>query len=116
MQQPLSSALNKSFTKATPFSVKAGDLKLRLNNRKNIFYANDVTALEVLPNYEALIGIKRIGIDDGSYATQGTQLNALAVDIEPKDTIIGGSYKDTMPVKNLMPYQVKIYITYETEL
>ena len=120
MQQPLSSALNKSFTKATAtplvFSVKSGDLKLRLNNRKNIFYANDVTALEVLPNYEALIGIKRIGIDDGSYATQGKQLNALAVDIEPKDTIIGGSYKDTMPVKNLMPYQVKIYITYEVEV
>ena len=114
------STSNKSSSKvAEPpfvFSVKAGDLKLRLNNPKDIFYANDVTAFEILPDYEKLIRIDRADFDDGSFGTRGKQLNPLAVDIETKDTIIGGSYKDTMNVKNLMPYQVKIYITYEVEV
>ena len=98
------------------FSVKAGDIKLRLNNPKNIFYADDIVAFEVLPDYEKLIGIKRADFDDGSFGTRGKTLTPLCVDIETKDTIIGGSYKDTMTVKNMMPYQVKIYITYEIEL
>lgn len=100
----------------TVFSIKAGDIKLRLNNPKNIFYADDIVAFEVLPDYEKLIGIKRADFDDGSFGTRGKTLNPLSVDIETKDTIIGGSYKDTMTVKNMMPYQVKIYITYEIDL
>lgn len=114
------SASNKSSSN-TPaqkpvFSIKAGDIKLRLNNPKNIFYAEDICAFEVLPDYEKLIGIERADFDDGSFGTRGKKLNPLAVDIETKDTIIGGSYKDTMNAKNLMPYQVKIYITYEVEV
>ena len=114
------SASNKSSSntpaKKPVFSIKAGDIKLRLNNPKNIFYADDICAFEVLPDYEKLIGIERADFDDGSFGTRGRKLNPLAVDIETKDTIIGGSYKDTMNVKNLMPYQVKIYITYEVEV
>ena len=56
------SASNKSSsedTKQTLFSVKTGDLKLRLNNPKNIFYADDVCAFEILPDYEKLIGIMK---------------------------------------------------------
>ena len=117
--EPLFSALSKSSSDAAVpqaiFSVKAGDIKLQLNNPKDIFYSEDVCAFEILPDYENLIGIQRIDFDDGSFSTQGTQLIPLAVEIETKDTIIGGSYKDTMPIKNLFPYQVKIYITYETE-
>jgi hypothetical protein len=117
--EPLFSALTKSSSEAVAtqavFSVKAGDIKLQLNNPKDIFYSEDVCAFEILPDYERLIGIKRVDFNDGSFGTQGTQLIPLAVEIETKDTIIGGSYKDTMPVKNLIPYQVKIYITYETE-
>ena len=112
------SASNKSSietTKQAPFSVKTGDLKLRLNNPKNIFYAEDVCAFEILPDYERLIGIKRADFDDGNFGTRGTKLVPLTVDIATKDTIIGGSYKDYMPVKNLFPYKVNIYITYETE-
>ena len=112
------SASNKSSsedTKQTLFSVKTGDLKLRLNNPKNIFYAEDVCAFEILPDYEKLIGIIRADFDDGNFGTRGKKLVPLAVDIATKDTIIGGSYQDNMPVKNLFPYQVKIYITYETE-
>lgn len=101
--------------KQTLFSVKTGDIKLRLNNRKNIFYADDVCAFELLPDYEKLIGIKKVGFDDGSFGTQGTQIIPLKVEIETKDTIIDGSYKDTMPIKKLFPYHVNIYITYEIE-
>lgn len=101
--------------KQTIFSVKAGDIKLRLNNPKNIFYSDDVCAFEILPDYERLIGIKRVDFDDGNFGTRGKKLVPLAVHIATKDTIIGGSYQDNMPVKNLFPYQVKIYITYETE-
>lgn len=114
----LFSASNKLSSEATTqsvFSVKTGDVKLRLNNPKNIFYAEDICAFEILPDYEKLIGIKRADFDDGSFGTRGKKLVPLAVEIETKDTIIGGSYKDTMPVKNLFPYQVKIYITYEIE-
>lgn len=112
------SASNKSSSEPTnqsTFSVKTGDLKLRLNNPKNIFYAEDVTAFEVLPDYEKLIGIDRPDFDDGSFGTRGTRITPLEVDIETQDTVIGGSYKDEMPVKNIFPYQVKIYITYEIE-
>lgn len=113
------SASNRSYDESsirqTVFSVKAGDIKLRLNNPKNIFYSDDVCAFEILPDYERLIGIKRADFDDGNFGTRGTKIVPLAVDIATKDTIIGGSYKDNMPVRNLFPYQVKIYITYETE-
>ena len=117
--EPLFSTLSNSATEAvakqTVFSLKAGDIKLQLNNPKDVFYAEDVCAFEILPDYEKLIGIQRVDFNDGSFATQGTQLIPLQVEIETKDTIIGGSYRDTMPVKNLFPYQVKLYITYETE-
>lgn len=116
--EPLFSALSKSYSdiaKQTVFSVKTGDIKLQLNNPKDIFYSEDVCAFEILPDYEKLIGITRADFNDGSFGTQGTKLIPLVVDIKTKDTIIGGSYKDTMPVENLFPYQVKIYITYETE-
>ncbi len=120
MQQVSFSASNKSSTNVSNapiiFSVKAGDIKLRLNTPRNIFYADDVVALEILPDYEKLIGIKRPDFEDGSFATRGKVITPLAVAIDTKDTIIGGAYKDTMTIKNMLPYQVKIYITYEIDL
>lgn len=111
-------ASNKSFAESnnkSPFAIKAGNLKLQLNNPKNVFYAEDVSVREVIPDYEKLIGIQKVGFDDGSFGTKGKPSPPRKVDIKTKDTIIGGYYQDTMPVTNLMPYQVKIYITYETE-
>lgn len=103
------------FNMPTTAAVKAGDIKLQLNNRKDIFYAEDVCAFELLPDYEGLTGIQRADFDDGGFGTRGSKLIPLKVEIETKDTIIGGYYKDTMPVQNLFPYQLKIYITYEIE-
>ena len=104
-----------SFNEArdTRFSVKAGDIKLQLSNRMNIFYAEDVCAFEILPDYENLIGIEKV--DFNSFSTHGTQLIPLNVEIKTKDTIIGGSYRDTMPITELAAYDVKIYISYEIE-
>ena len=53
-------------TKQTPFSVKSGDLKLRLNNPKNIFYAEDVCAFEILPDSNKFLTIKMSKAEDVS--------------------------------------------------
>lgn len=97
------------------FSVTVGNIKLRLNNPKNIFYAQEICALELQPDYEELLGIAKVGFDDYGFATRGTELKALNVEIDNKDTIIGGYYKDEIPVTNLFPYRINIYITYEFE-
>lgn len=102
-------------TKNKYFSVKAGDLRLQLNRKEDIFHAEDVTTCEVLPNYEALIGIKQIGFINNFFSTIGTKLEKKTVELTPQDTIIGGFYADTLFKVLASPYQVKIYITYKVE-
>jgi len=97
------------------FALKAGKVNLKLHNHKDIFYADDVCALEAMPDYEALSGIAKVGFDDGGFSTEGTELIFRKIDIDHKDTIVEGFYLDTMPVDYLIPYEVKIYIRYETE-
>lgn len=97
------------------FSVTVGNIKLRLNNPKNIFYAEEICALELQTDYEGALGIAKVGFDDYGFATRGTELKPLNVEIDNKDTIIGGYYKDEIPVSNLFPYRINIYITYEFE-
>lgn len=112
-QQSANVPSSGSFNMPATAAVKVGDIKLQLNNRKDIFYAEEVCAFELLPNYEGLTGIQRADFDDGNFGTRGNKLIPLKVEIETKDTIIGGYYKDTMPVPNLFPYQLKVYTTYE---
>jgi hypothetical protein len=97
------------------FSVKSGDLRLQLNRKEDIFHAEDISICEVLPNYEALIGIKQIGFKNNFFSTIGTKLEKKTVELTPQDTIIGGSYIDTLFKELASAYQVKIYITYEIE-
>jgi hypothetical protein len=97
------------------FSLKAGRISLKLHSPKNIFFSDDVMASEIMPNCEALMGIKKIGFDSGNFCTQGQTMEYRNVNIESKETIIDGYYADTMLVNELIPYQVKIYIRYETE-
>jgi hypothetical protein len=95
------------------FAVKAGNVSLKLHNHKDIFYCEDVNALEAIPDYETLIGIEKVGFDDGSFSTQGTELVFRNIEIDSKETIIEGYYADTMPSDWLKPYEVRIYIRYE---
>lgn len=97
------------------FAVKAGQVSLKLHNHKDIFYCEDVNAFEAMPDYETLIGIAKVGFDDGSFSTQGTELNFRNIEIDSKETIIEGFYTDTMPTDFLIPYEVRIYIRYEEE-
>ena len=97
------------------FSLVAGKVSLKLHNRKDIFYAEDINAFEALPDYEALIGIAKVGFDEGGFSTEGKEIKFHKVDMDSKDTIIEGFYLDTMPVNQLIPYRVRIYIQYETE-
>ena len=88
---------------------------MQLNNRKDYFYAEQVCAYESLPDYENLIGIKKFGFDDRNFSTMGTTIEFRETDINPKDTILSGVYKDLMQMDRLIPYQVKIYIRYEVK-
>ena len=97
------------------FSLVAGKVSLKLHNRKDIFYAEDVNALEAMPDYEALIGIEKVGFDEGGFSTEGKEIKFHKVELESKDTIIEGFYLDTMPVASLIPYKVNVYVRYEAE-
>jgi len=97
------------------FAVKAGSVSLKLHNHKDIFYGEDVNALEAMPDYENLIGIQKVGFDDGGFSTEGTELSFRKIEVDSKETIIEGYYADTMPSEWLMPYEVRIYIQYEVE-
>jgi hypothetical protein len=97
------------------FSIKAGDLKLQLNRKDDIFHAEDVAVFEVLPDYEALIGIKSVGFKNNFFSTAGTRLEKKTVELTQRDTIIGGYYADTLFKELAVPYKVKIYITYTVE-
>ena len=97
------------------FAIKAGSVSLKLHNHKDIFYSDDVNALEAMPDCEGLIGIQKVGFDDGNFSTQGTELNFRKIEVDSKDTIIEGFYKDTIPSDWLKPYEVRIYIQYEVE-
>ena len=44
-----------------PFSLKTGNLRLQLNRKDDIFHAEDISNTEILPVYENLIGIPKIG-------------------------------------------------------
>mgnify|MGYP003394492954 CR=1 FL=1 len=97
---------------ARPFSLKTGNLRLRLNRREGIFHAEDVNNTDVLPVYENLIGIPTIGFGHGKFYRSGVQFEAMSVNIRRQDTIIEGSYEDTVQGE-FSPYEVNIYITYE---
>jgi len=97
------------------FSLKAGSISLKLHNPKDIFFSEDVIACEMMPDCEALMGINKIGFDGGSFSLQGNPMKYRKVNIESKETILEGYYADTMLVNELIPYQIKIYIRYETE-
>lgn len=100
-------------TTTTPFSLKTGNLRLQLNRKDDIFHSEDVSNMDVLPVYENLIGIPKIGFGHGKFYTSGVKLKKMAVDIDKVDTIIGGFYEDTL--QGFSPYEVNIYITYEVE-
>ncbi|MHB8260466.1 MAG: hypothetical protein ACYDEC_09365 [Bacteroidia bacterium] len=95
------------------FCIKAGDIRMQLNNRKDYFYAEQVACYESLPDYERLIGIQKVGFDDRNFSTRGTTIEFRETEIDVKDTILSGIYKDLMQLDILVPYQVKIYIRYE---
>jgi hypothetical protein len=97
------------------FAIKAGNVSLKLHNHKDIFYGEDVNAFEAMPDYETLIGIEKVGFDDGSFGTEGTEVIFRNIEIDSKETIIEGFYTDTMPSDFLIPYEVRIYIRYEEE-
>jgi hypothetical protein len=97
------------------FCIKAGDIRLQLNNRKDYFYADQVCAFESLPDYERLVGIVKFGFDDRNFSTMGTTIEFRETEIDAKDTILSGVYKDIMQLDILVPYQIKIYIRYEVE-
>ena len=97
------------------FCIKAGDIRLQLNNRKDYFFAQQVECFESFPDYERLTGITKFDFDDRGFSTQGTELTFKKVCIDRKDTIIGGYYADTASITRLIPYEVKIYIRYEEE-
>ena len=69
-------------TKQKYFSVKSGDLRLQLNRKEDIFHAEDITLCELLPNYEALIGIKQIGFKNSFFSTIGTKLEKKTVEVK----------------------------------
>jgi hypothetical protein len=96
-------------------SQKVGNLKLRVNKREDIFHAEDLPLFEFFPSYEDLIGIEKIGFAFGSFATDGTKIGKLSINLEPQNTIISGFLEDTTMKEGTAPYKVKIYITYETE-
>ena len=99
--------------RATPFSLKTGNLRLQLNRKDDIFHSEDVSSTDVLPVYEDLIRILKIGFGHGKFYASGVQLEKMMVDINRQDTIIGGFYEDTL--QEFSPYEVNIYITYEVE-
>jgi hypothetical protein len=106
---------SKAATKNPPFTIKAGNIKLQLNNKKNIFYTEDLCAYQVSNSSEKLMGMQALGYEDSSFGVGAINTIPKAVKINREDTIIKGYYKDTMKVKQLFPYQVNIYITYEFE-
>jgi hypothetical protein len=97
-----------------PFSIKTGKLRLQLNRKEDIFHAEDVSSTDVLPVYENLIGIPKIGFGHGNFYASGVKLEKTKVVIHKQDTIIGGFYEDTV-TQEFSPYEVNIYITYEIE-
>ena len=98
---------------APPLSLKTGNLRLQLNRKDDIFHSEDVSSSDVLPVYEDLIRIPKIGFGHGKFYASGIKAEKLAVDIKRQDTIIGGFYEDTLQA--FSPYEVNIYITYEVE-
>ena len=88
---------------------------MQLNNCKDYFLAEQVECFESFPDYEKLIGLKEFGFNDRNFSTQGTKLEFKKVCIDRKDTLISGIYRDTTPIAQLIPYEVKIYIRYEEE-
>lgn len=101
--------------KSKYFSIKSGDLRLQVNRKEDIFHAQEVNFLEVLPDYEKLIGINSVGFKNGLFHTIGTRLDDQPVELTAKDTIISGFYADQLFKEIKTPYQINIYITYETE-
>ena len=97
------------------YSLKAGNIRLQVNRKDDIFHAEDVAICELLPNYEALIGVKQIGFKNNLFSTIGTKLEKKTVELTSQDTIIGGCYTDTLFKDITTPYQVNIYITYTVE-
>jgi hypothetical protein len=97
----------------TYFAMKAGDITLKLHTDKDLFYAEDVAAYEAMPDYEGLIGIQKIGFDDGGFSTEGTCTSFRDENMDSKETVIEGFYTDTMPLSFFIPYEVRIYIRYE---
>lgn len=97
-----------------PFSLKTGNLRLQLNRKDDIFHAEDISNTEVLPVYENLIGIPKIGFGHGIFYKSGEKIEPIKVDIKREDTIMGGFYEDTTQGE-FKPYEVNIYIIYEVE-
>lgn len=106
---------SQSDMKQKYFSIKAGDIRLQVNRKEDIFFADDVPLLDLLPSYEDLIGIQKIGFGFGAYYRSGTKLEKQTVALDVEDTIISGFYADTLFKEFSRPYKVNIYITYEIE-
>lgn len=97
------------------FSIKTGDLRLQVNRRENIFHAEDIPLLEILPSYEDLIGITKIGFGSGLPTIDFKKIEKLKLDLKREDTVINGYYADTLFTEFTNNYKVNIYISYQVE-
>lgn len=93
--------------------LKTGSIRLRLNRNEDIFHAEELSNIGVLPIYENLIGIPKIGFGQGNFYRSGVRFEALRIDLEKKDTIVEGFFEDSCI--GTFPYEVNIYLTYEIE-
>lgn len=93
--------------------LKTGTLRLRLNRKEDIFHAEELSSIGVLPVYEQLIGIPKIGFGHGNFYRSGVRFEALRIDIEKKDTVVEGFFEDSSA--GTFPYEINIYLTYEIE-
>ncbi len=94
-------------------SLKTGNLRLQLHRKEDVFHSEDISSTELLPVYETFIGIPFIGFGQGTFYASGAKPESQIVEIDAKDTIVGGFYEDSLNIFN--PYEVRIHIIYEIE-
>jgi hypothetical protein len=94
-------------------TVKAGNLKLKLNSKADVFHAEDVAIVEILPEYEDLIGLRRFDVRRTNLFMGKAVVRELhELNIDPKGTVIYGFYQDTLPSDIPSEYIVNIYLRY----
>jgi hypothetical protein len=98
------------------FTSKAGNLRLQLNDKADIFHAEDLGILEGIQDYSDLIGIRNPALFRQNNFMGKAIINRMhKLNIEPKGTVINGFYEDTLPNDLPSKYTLKIYINYEAK-